>query len=952
MDDLQSILDEFLIESSENLARLDLEFVELEQRPDDDDLLSSIFRTIHTIRGTCGFFEFGTLEAIAHRAENLLSQLREHEKRLTPALTTLLLETVDVIKQILKQIEDSGSEGPESYDELRTHLQAACDSEPDAARAQDSAGDASAQTKPDDEKSDDAEPGNAEPASAELSNAEPGNAEPPESPEATAESAVPEDEPSAVSAAPEAEVAAVLPPPLDAPPPPDAPVTVNQGAPPAAAETAESKGRGATPHRSVADSTIRVDVTLLDNLMNLAGELVLSRNQILQHSINYDDASLTATSQRLNLITTELQAEVMKTRMQPIGVVWNKFPRVVRDLGQASGKQITLKMEGEETELDKTIIEAIKDPLTHIVRNSCDHGVEGPSDRVAKGKPAQGTLILRAYHEGGQVNIEILDDGAGIDVAVIREKALQKGVITADQAQRMGEREILNLVFAAGFSTAAKITKVSGRGVGMDVVKTHIEKIGGSIDLQSAVGRGTTIRIKIPLTLAIIPALIVSVGSEKFAIPQVNLLELVRLEESISQTSIEWIHGSPVYRLRGKLLPLIYLNKLLAAEGSAEASAEGSEEASAEKADGALNIVVLQADDRMFGLVVEEVYDTQEIVVKPLSELLKGTNCYAGATIMGDGNVALILDVVGLVQLGCVVNETRSQAITANERQADTGVERQSLLLFRSGTRRLSVPLALVGRLEEFPRSEVEHAGDRDVVQYRGQILALIPLAQQLGLSPAAESGEDEPVQVIVFSEGTRRVGLVVDEILDIVDEAVTIRNQHEQPGILGSAVVGGLVTDFIDLHYLIHNLEQEWFSGAAANAETGGRILIADGSHFSRNLVRNYLEMAGYQVLEAANSQEAMDRLQRERVDVLLSRLDLPGEGPFELLRRVRVEPQWHSLPAVALASGPEEMAQQGEREFEFDDYQMRFDKDATLSSISRLAAVGREPQLAEQRK
>jgi two-component system chemotaxis sensor kinase CheA len=529
-------------------------------------------------------------------------------------------------------------------------------------------------------------------------------------------------------------------------------------------------------------------------------------------------------------------------------------------------------------------------------------------------------------------------------VAVIREKALQKGVITADQAQRMGEREILNLVFAAGFSTAAKITKVSGRGVGMDVVKTHIEKIGGSIDLQSEVGRGTRIRIKIPLTLAIIPALIVSVGSEKFAIPQVNLLELVRLEESISQTSIEWIHGSPVYRLRGKLLPLIYLDKLLAAEGS--------EEGSAEKVDGALNIVVLQADDRMFGLVVEEVHDTQEIVVKPLSELLKGTNCYAGATIMGDGNVALILDVVGLVQLGCVVNETRSQAISANERQTGTGVERQSLLLFRSGTRRLAVPLALVGRLEEFPHSEVEHAGDRNVVQYREQILALIPLAQQLGLSPAAESGEDEPVQVIVFSEGTRRVGLVVEEILDIVDEAVTIRNHHEQPGILGSAVVGGLVTDFIDFHYLIHNLEQEWFSGTAANTETGGRILIDDGSHFSRNLVRNYLEMAGYQVLEAANSQEAIDRLQRERVDVLLSRLDLPGEGPFELLRRVRVEPEWRALPAVGLASSPEEMEQRGEREFEVDDYQMRFDKDATLSSISRLAAVGREQQLAEQRK
>ena len=929
MDDSQSILDEFLIESSENLARLDLEFVELEQRPEDDELLSSIFRTIHTIKGTCGFFEFQTLEAIAHRAENLLSQLREHEKRLTPALTTLLLETVDVIKQILKQIEETGSEGSEAYDTLRAQLQAACDSDPEAAPPLDSVGGDPSQVKPE----------HAESAAAAPDDEKLDEAASPEPPAPTVEAAPLDDEQSAVSAAQTAELA-----PAPAPPPPNAAATVNKDAPPATSGSADSKSRGASGQRSVADSTIRVDVTLLDNLMNLAGELVLSRNQMLQHSITYNDGSLTATSQRLNLITTELQAEVMKTRMQPIGVIWNKFPRVVRDLGQASGKQITLHMEGEETELDKTIIEAIKDPLTHIVRNSCDHGVEAPAERAAKGKPAQGTISLRAYHEGGQVNIEILDDGAGIDTQVIKDKALQKGVITADQAQKMGEREILNLVFAAGFSTAAKITKVSGRGVGMDVVKTHIEKIGGSIDLQSQVGRGTTIRIKIPLTLAIIPALIVSVGNEKFAIPQVNLLELVRLEESVSQTAIEWIHGSPVYRLRGKLLPLIYLSKLLAAEES--------EELSGDKADGSLNIVVLQADDRMFGLVVDEVHNTQEIVVKPLSELLKGTNCYAGATIMGDGNVALILDVVGLVQLGCVVNEARNQAVAASDQKTATGVERQSLLLFRSGTSRLAVPLALVGRLEEFPRSEIEHAGDRDVVQYREQILALIPLAQQLGLSPAAESADDDPVQVIVFSEGTRRVGLVVDEILDIVDESVTIRNQHKQPGILGSAVVGGLVTEFIDLHYLIENLEQKWFSGAAGCGETSGRILIADGSHFSRNLVRNYLEMAGYRMLEAANSQEAIERLQRDRVDVALSRLDLPGEGPFELLRRLRLEPAWRGLPAVALASGPEEMERREDREFEFDDYQMRFDKEATLNSISRLAAVGREQQLAELRK
>ena len=902
MDQDEEVIQEFLIESAENLARLDQEFVELEKRPGDRELLSSIFRTIHTIKGTCGFFQFGVLEAIAHWAENLLSQLREGEKELTPELTTLLLEAVDAIKQILSELEVSGTEGEETYGELRKRLEAACEKGTSGSGLS--------------EKPQEGEVLKVEDPAAGLN----------KTPSPAGQTAVTGKDV----------------PPGDSSPKPSLPDTETVSD----KEDAGPVGGRAPPRRSIADSTIRVDVDLLDKLMNLAGELVLSRNQVLQFAALQEDANILATSQRLNLITTELQAAVMKTRMQPIGVVWNKFPRVVRDLGQASGKQIALQMEGEETELDKTIIEAIKDPLTHIVRNSCDHGIEAPAERAAKGKPAQGTLILRAYHEGGQVNIEILDDGAGIDPGVIKEKALEKGVITTDQAQRMGEREILNLVFAAGFSTAAKVTKVSGRGVGMDVVKTHIEKIGGSIDLQSQVGRRTNIRIKIPLTLAIIPALIVSVGNEKFAIPQVNLLELVlvRLEESVSQTAIEWIHGAPVYRLRGKLLPLIYLNKLLASEES--------EEASADKADRALNIVVSQADDRMFGLVVDEVHDTQEIVVKPLSELLKGTNCYAGATIMGDGNVALILDVVGLVQLGCVVNETRGHEIAANDQQTDTGVERQSLLLFRSGTSRLAVPLALVGRLEQFSRSEIEHAGDRDVVQYRGQILVLISVARQLGLSPAAESADDDPLQVIVFNDGSRRVGLVVDEILDIVDETVTIRSQRKQPGVLGSIVVGGFVTDFIDLHYLIRDLEQEWFSGAAGQAETGGRILIADGSHFSRHLVRNYLEMAGYRVLEAANSQEALERLRQERVDVLLSRLDLPGDGPFELLRRLRLEPEWRGMPAVGLASGPEEMEQRGDREFEFDDYQMRFDKDATLNSISRLAAVGREQQLAEQRK
>ena len=709
MDETQEIIKEFLIESNENLARLDQEFVELEQRPNDQTLLSSIFRTIHTIKGTCGFLGFGILEAITHRAENMLSQLREGQRQLTPGLTTLLLETVDIVKTILAEIETTGAEGSQTYDELRNRLQAACDGQdPEDLVAEEAsaAGPSEDPATPDELGGETSE----QAAADETIEGEP-------RPEPTSQDAA---EPATATAGSTAGEAAAEASQLDEAPDPKGTVASARKAP---AET----------RSSVADSTIRVHVGVLDKLMNLVGELVLARNQVLQHTTTREDAGFTATSQRLNLITTELQANVMKTRMQPIGVVWNKFPRVVRDLGHSAGKQIDLEMEGAETELDKTIIEAIKDPLTHIVRNSCDHGIETPEQRAAKGKQSRGRLTMRAYHEGGQVNIEIADDGAGIDPQKLKQKAIQKGLVPVDQAERMSEREMHNLIFLPGLSTAKKVTNVSGRGVGMDVVKTNIEKIGGSIDLQSAVDQGTTIKIKIPLTLAIIPALVATCAGERFAIPQVNLVELVRLEAGATGQQIEWIHGAPVYRLRGKLLPLVYLNKVLELQGA------GLDEEDAEKAAESVNIIVLQADEKTFGLVVDGVNDTAEIVVKPLSKLLKGLTCYAGATIMGDGKVALILDVMGLGQLAQVISETREQSHLAREHQADLAAERQTVLLFRSGSaERLAVPLALVDRLEEFPHSQIEQSGRRGVVQYRQQILPLIPLAELLSLGESA----------------------------------------------------------------------------------------------------------------------------------------------------------------------------------------------------------------------
>jgi two-component system chemotaxis sensor kinase CheA len=570
-----------------------------------------------------------------------------------------------------------------------------------------------------------------------------------------------------------------------------------------AGTVAGASGGGTTAdaaRASVVDNSLRVDVGLLDTLMNLVGELVLARNQILQFSAAREDAAFVGTCQRLNLVTTELQEGVMKTRMQPIGSVWTKFPRVVRDLAIACGKLVRLELEGRTTELDKTIIESIKDPLTHAIRNAVDHGIEPPAVRRERGKAEEGCVRLRAFHEGGQVNIEISDDGGGIDPQKVRAKAVATGVVPADRAARMTERELLQLVMLPGFSTAEKVTSVSGRGVGMDVVKTNIERIGGTIDIHSVVGTGTTLRIKIPLTLAIIPALIVTSGGERFAIPQVNLLELVRLEGDQVGDCIERVHGTPVYRLRGNLLPLACLDAELGHRGAA---AGEHREPPADA-----NIVVLRADDRQFGLVVESILDTEEIVVKPLGKQLKNIPAFAGAAIMGDGRVALIVDVIGLAQKAGMVPSERGEAAVAAVDATRAEQQRTALLLLAvPGGLRVAVDLSVVARLEEFAADAVEHTADHEVVQYRGEIMPLLRLAHLLtdGRAPATPAPVDGGLQVVVV-RGTdgRSVGLVVERILDIVDERIEVTRRSARPGIRGALTLQGRVTDLLDVEGLL----------------------------------------------------------------------------------------------------------------------------------------------------
>jgi len=787
------IVQDFLVESYENLDRLDRELVGLEKNPHDRDALGSVFRTIHTIKGTCGFLGFSKLEKVAHVGENLLTRLRDGQLTLNPELTTALLGMVDAVRQMLKEIQSTGQDGEVDYPELRETL----------TRLQQAGASAVKQV---------------------------------ESP-ALQQVPLPTPEKEIAAASPEAvalPVAAALEKPAGKKRPKAAKLQPAEGiisGPVRAEEPAISRQEDVLVTQQSAESrprdkaaeTIRVGVNVLDKLMTLVGELVLARNQLLQISNTVEDASLQAVSQRMNLIATELQEEVMKTRMQPIGNIWSQFPRTVRDVALGFGKEVGIEMEGKETELDKTIIEAIKDPLTHLVRNSVDHGIELPEVRIKAGKERSGRLILRAFHEGGQVNIEISDDGAGLNRDRLREKAIDRAIITAEQATRMTEREIFNLIFLPGFSTAEKVTNVSGRGVGMDVVKTNVEKIGGTVDVQSTLGQGTTVRVKIPLTLAIIPALVVTCSGDRYAIPQVSLLELVRIEADEVAQSIELVHGAPVYRLRGRLLPLVYLNrelKLAPDPNSATAS------------DGAVNIVVLQADERQFGLVVDQINDTEEIVVKPLRKQLKTVKTFAGSSIMGDGKVALILDVLGLAQRASVVTETRDRALTEKVTEAAAAAaEKQTFLLFAGpGDSRMAIPLSTLARLEEFPVTQVEMSGSQWVTQYRGQILPLIRLnvvleerrnkLRALQAPPTPDSG---PIQVLVLNHEGRSFGLVVERILDIVEDRADVKSAATRPSVLYSVVIGDRVTELLDIPAILRSADVSAARPSLAMRSAGG---------------------------------------------------------------------------------------------------------------------------------
>ena len=715
--EMDEIVAEFLVESYESLDRLDRDLLALERDPHSREVLASIFRTMHTIKGTCGFLGFAKLERIAHAAESLLAGLRDGSLSITPQTAGVLLATGDVMRLILRQIEATGTDGEDDHDGLVEDL-------------------------------------------GRLRGAPPG---------------------------------------------------VSPAVPPAPGAQPEPQPVRSGPDRSVGlrsavtETTVRVDVNVLDRLMTLVGELVLARNQLAALASDRADPSLASATQSVDRITAELQEGVTKTRLQPIRTAWATLPRVARDLAVALDKRVRIETDGDDTELDRSIIEAIKDPLTHIVRNAVDHGIEGPEARVAAGKAEEGAVIVRAYHEGGQVTIEVADDGAGIDLNAVRTKAVELASVTPEQAKRMSEREALDLLFLPGLSTADEVTTVSGRGVGMDVVRTNIERIGGSIDLSSRRGEGTIFKIRIPLTLAIIPVLIVTSRDERFAIPQANLLELV----GVVPGSIEILHEVPVYRLRDRLLPVVSLARELHLGGDDEESPAGR------------FLVVLQADDRRFGLLVDGLSDPSEIVVKPLGAQLHGLEVFAGATILGTGRVGLILDVVGLAARAGVVGDVH-EPLDA-ERPGEVLEDARALLVFADAAGgRMAVPLDLVDRLEEFPRAAIERSGLHEAVPYGDRILPLVPLHELIVDRRRAprHAGEDMPaeLQVLVHRRGEDLLGLVVGRIIDIVEEPAELQPAG-RPGVTGTMFVQGRITEILDLPGLLEMREERRRLDVSASA-------------------------------------------------------------------------------------------------------------------------------------
>ena len=873
MDDL---LREFLTETNESLGVVDVELVRFEQEPNNASILSNIFRLVHTIKGTCGFLGLPRLEALTHAAETLMGKFRDGMP-VTGEAVTLILVTIDRIKEILDELETHQQEPSGADDDLIEKLHGMLErTKQTAASPPGTVGSLINQKleRP------------LRPGEVSLDELERAFRETP--------GPVPEPpEPAAASAAP-------------------------------AASEKKPKDQEDRPESKVTNHSIRVNVDTLEHLMTMVSELVLTRNQLLEMVRKHEDSEFKVPLQRLSSVTAELQEGVMKTRMQPVGNAWQKLPRVVRDLATELGKQIELEMNGADTELDRQVLDLIKDPLTHMVRNSADHGLETPEQRRAAGKPEKGTIRLSAYHEGGYIIIEIADDGRGLDTEKIKAKAIANGLVSEADAEKVSDAQIQRFIFAPGFSTVSAVSNVSGRGVGMDVVRANIDQIGGTIDVRSVQGRGMSVTIKIPLTLAIISALIVEAGGHRFAIPQLSVVELVSARSG-SEHRIERIKDAAVLRLRHKLLPLSNLSCLLSLDQGKPHDADGG------------FVVVTQVGSESFGLVVDSVFHTEEIVVKPMSTMLRHIGLFSGNTILGDGSVILIVDPNGLAETLGASARANGQIGDHAETQPTETEQSTSMLVFRAGSPHpKAVPLSLITRLEEIDVGRVEFSNGRHLVQYRGQLMPLIPINEEVQVKSHGLQS------LLVFADEGRSMGLMVDEIVDIVDDALNIEVGSNRPGVLGSAVIKGQATEIIDIEHYLPLAYEDWFRPKDFHAARSTRsVLLIDDSTFFRNMLAPVLKAAGYEVTTAAGGEEAISLLQKgRRFDVILTDIDMPGMSGFDFAQQLRSDPQIAEVPVIGLSSMiSQEFIERG-REVGFHDYVAKFDRQGLIAALKEQTA------------
>lgn len=848
---MDEILREFLTETSDTIESVDRELVRFEREPNNETVLAHIFRLVHTIKGTCGFLGLPRLEALSHAAETMISRFREGSP-VTADAVTLTLATIDRIKEILKALEDTEAEPDGDDVDLITHLERQVEE-----RRREAAAVTNAQAFPIPVPGAHAEPAPA--ATATL----PPPREPEPEPVVTPEPTLAEP----VAAAPHPFIA-----------------NANNAAEQLRNAVATS-GRQAGP----GIQSIRVGLDTLESLMTMVSELVLTRNQLIDIARRSENTDFKVPLQRLSSVTAELQERVMKTRMQPISTAWQKLPRLARDLATELNKEIELELSGGDTELDRQVLELVKDPFTHLIRNAADHGIEPPGERLLKGKPARGTIKVSASHESGTIAIEVADDGRGLDIQRIASRALERGLVTPAELDRMSEDRVARFIFEPGFTTVSKVSHVSGRGVGMDVVRSNIELIGGSVDVRWTPGQGSVLTMKIPLTLAIVAALIIEVGGQRFAIPQPAIVELVQARTSTEQR-LSSINGRSLLRLRDQMVPVVRLSSVLGMEqeGRSKAIDDGF-------------IVVMKVGKRTFGVTVDAVYHTEEIVVKPMSGLLRGMAVFSGNTILGDGTVILILDPNGLLgRIGDAPTQSRADADEAPPARKRLHEEKSAFLIFRAGHGELkAVPLAAVTRLEEIDAQKIETVGGRSVAQYRGDLIPIIAAGDMRIRSQGVQP-------VLVFSIADKTAGLAVDEIVDIVEDHLDIRTTGQGPGIIGSAIIRGHATEILDVAHWLPFAYPDWFDEEAPRRPSRARrILLVDGAPFFRGMLVPVIKAAGYEVVALAEIEAALTLLRRgDAFDVVVADLDAPSPNGLALAELAMADHQLVDLPIIGLAS------------------------------------------------